>query len=798
MSIRSKLPRLSRVLAVGLLCACAASGENRDEAANRWLERFAYRPPLSRESGVCAGEIGKLPSIQVIPESAGKQLVRISVPFAPGTMPADMGIEAVLDGAPQPVDFRILTLHPGTPRSVRRGMITFLHDFPGAASIEFALRLAEKREPRPESKTTLERIENGCDFQWNKRRIRIADSAVKVTDESGKAWTAVLIAPPRESSFASEPEIIESGEAYLWLRLLAPDKRWPRIIEVRMDGLGRVFVQAHLQRLEKKDGTVPDFGWTIEGLTAPDSPPHDFSAGAPYTIGAPGHTVSFPEAHLVLRGSVATQNGIIRYVRCAAGEGVPFQESAWRRTAIAVCPAGTPSFEDDAKARVDAKLFDALYGSGKTPDLSQSPSLQTLDRYIREGILQSALRGDDLGNVTVFQDGGRASVFGMNRLNHCPAIFQRAWRDSDAELLDTALAWCGNMHDLSLWWGDERDFGGTRYNNAVAANQREQDPNFMWRTNSASNFCTKGYDSFFYAFEETGDPRMAAALRAQVAYAKQQVHADQGECRNIGDVADFVQLYRHTGETEYLDEALRLFRELRTKLSEGDLFSQGGQPIAPDPPFIDEDEKGYKHPFSKPYIIGYALNGLPALLELAPDEPKLRDVIRAVADFLAQSQDPSGGWRYPHPKSSRVLLGQSFEHGAQLARAGAALEKRGEPVDGLLDAIETLLRCQIVSVARTGKMAGSLDGWERAAGAIGEGKTIYDLYQKPSDRPSVRDYTEGALSLGGIPPDGLVYFQEIMAFYLTHRPAERLLQSTAELDAVFDRVPGAKPKGPLL
>ena len=37
--------------------------------------------------------------------------------------------------------------------------------------------------------------------------------------------------------------------------------------------------------------------------------------------------------------------------------------------------------------------------------------------------------GDDMGNVTSYTDGQNAGgVFGMNRLNHCPPIFQEAWR----------------------------------------------------------------------------------------------------------------------------------------------------------------------------------------------------------------------------------------------------------------------------------------------------------------------------------------------------------------------------------
>jgi hypothetical protein len=123
-----------------------------------------------------------------------------------------------------------------------------------------------------------------------------------------------------------------------------------------------------------------------------------------------------------------------------------------------------------------------------------------------------------------------------------------------------------------------------------------------------------------------------------------------------------MRLYRYTGLPHYREQALRLFRELRTKLSAGDLFSQGGQPIEPNPPFINDDETGTRHPFAKPYIIGYALLGLPRLAQLEEKEPKLRDVIQAVADFMADSQDPAGGWRYPHPQSSHLILDQAMEH----------------------------------------------------------------------------------------------------------------------------------------
>jgi len=114
---------------------------------------------------------------------------------------------------------------------------------------------------------------------------------------------------------------------------------------------------------------------------------------------------------------------------------------------------------------------------------------------------------------------------------------------------------------------------------------------------------------------------------------RQSIHANTGECRNIGDVRDFIRLYRYTGQDTYLQDALRLFRELRTKLSAGHLFDQGGKPLDPDPPFIDEDKAGLKVGYAKPYIIGYALAGLPELIPFARTSPISRKPSRRSRTF---------------------------------------------------------------------------------------------------------------------------------------------------------------------
>ncbi|MFA6243666.1 MAG: dienelactone hydrolase family protein [Candidatus Hydrogenedentales bacterium] len=615
----------------------------------------------------------------------------------------------------------------------------------------------------------------------------------------GRTWSAKVVAPAISDTSVPVPCVIESGAHYAWHWLLVPDAQWPRIIEVQADSLGTIAIRAYIQRLGTGDDYAPELGWRVEGAAVQNVERHDFKEGGSIGIGSAdgAFQFSFPQAPLLKRGFVkaATESGMgaVTYVRCLPEEKVPFQESAWRTAAVVVGKAGhTPRsalLEPEVPVKLDTEILPTVYGVDPLPTLAMWPVLDDLVAFTREAITQSAVQGDDYGNVTSFAPKAQPSIFGMNRLNHCPAIFEEAYRAGDQRLRDTAVAWCANMVDLSIWWGNKEDFGGTRYNNAAAADTSfKADPGFMWRTNYASNFCTKGYDSFFYAYEETGDPRFVTALDAQVEYARKYVHTDQGECRNIGDAVDFMRLYQFTGVQLYRDEALRLFRELRTKLSEGDLFSQGGQPIESELPFINEDKAGYNHPFAKPYIIGYALSGLPALLGDVPEEPKLRDVIRAVADFLASAEDSVGGWRYPHPRSSTTLISQGIEHAVQLTRAASVLEKNGEPINGLLDAIERVLQARVKGFERSGAVLAGLSGWEEGTDLLKDGKTINDLYERPESRDRTRDYTEGRVSVGGAPPEGLVYLSEVLGFYLSHRPAERLFHANEQLGQVLERV----------
>ena len=738
----------------------------------------------------------------------GQQLVRASVALPRGlvkegdTLVASEGSQSITTA------LRILSWHPaveGESKSARRALVTFPYKFPSTEKIPFRFKSAV----RPSGETNRFPAE-----------IRVTEEEITIVYRDGSSFRAHLLAPARASQAAPRTERVESNAFFRWERFHFPDDAWPRMVEVRADILGRVTVVAHVQRRLPGDGRAPDLGWEIDAPVSPNrlvrtnavnaigSKPvtHSFKEGQTCAVWMNGDRsrLDHPTAALKRRGRVEAEMGTddrlhYRYWRCTAEERVPMQAMAWQRAEFVLAPAELAPVSASLQS---TSRIGALHRAGPQRDAIEDirdgrdqPELAAILDYHHDAIVRSMAVGDDWGNVTGYSDGGATgSVFGMNRLNHGPPIFEEGWRREDRRLTEVAVLWCDNMFDQSIWWGSDQT-GGTRYNNIIAQNRPppEDDRTYMWRSNGSVNFCTKGYDAFFLAYEETGDPRMIEALEAQIQYAAQNLHVDRGECRNIGDVRDFVRLYEFTGRANYLAEALRLFRELRTKLSPGDLFSQGGQPIVPDPPFIDDDATGTRHPFAKPYIIGYALAGLPELARWAPREPKLREVIQAVADFLAQSQDPVGGWRYPHPHSSYVIMSQAIEHAWQLVQADRFLG----PQEAHLDAIERALRQRVLGWMRTGRIFSGLGAWEMAAGRVQQRAEIGRLYAKAADRDRERDYSEGLPEFGSSAPEGLVYFPEVLAFYLKHRPASRLLtlpRSNEPLGQVLARVKEEPPE----
>ncbi|QEG33215.1 dienelactone hydrolase family protein [Bythopirellula goksoeyrii] len=735
----------------------------------------------------------QLMEFSVTPAASGRQLVRASIPFRSGILSQTEQVFAE-DGSEQtPVAVRPLGFHIDSTgeKTVRQAMVTFPYNFLQPSPTVFRLHKSK------DSRISLPKQEVELTFH--------GEGWWEIAYSTGSSFRAVPIWPDSEPSSGWISETVEQSPYFIWQRWKQEIGKWHRIVEFRTDHLGQVIAVAHLQRLDASSNWAPRFGWEITPLEKPSekseiSPfvtrsdrewqlSHSFAAGGKFEdMIDPGRIrIAHPAAPYKQSGGVFTRqldsgSTAYRYLRSTPSERVPMQEYSWRRAEMVISPVGvapvTATLQSAHKVSIKPIDWNASYGSGLPITVDQHLLLSKALEFHRQATVRMAAVGHDWGNVTTFSDStSHGGIFGMNRLNHAPGIIFEAMRTGDRQFLEIGLAWCDNFHDLSIWWGP-KDFGGTRYNNIRANNDPtpEDDTTFMWRGDKSTTFCTKGYAAFQMAYELTGDPRMSEALESQVAYAVEHVHSNDGECRNIGDVADFVKLYELTGEQRFLDHGLRLFRELRPLLSPDYLFDQGGKQLAEDPPFIDGDDRGFNIGYAKPYIIGYGLAGCPQLAKYFPDEPGLQEMARAMADFLIESQDPLGGWRYPHPASSRTMLGQAMEHANQLVETCKLLG----PQEKYLDAIERVLRQRVWILEATGTIANNLVGWETATGFIGHPKEIYDLYQFPGDRDSKRDYREGNLRLGSAPPEALVYFPKVLRYYLAHRSVVRLLEQPRE------------------
>ncbi|MCE9591912.1 MAG: hypothetical protein K8S99_15475 [Planctomycetes bacterium] len=768
-----------------------------------------------------APAINGLLAMTVTPAAAGTQMVRLSVPMPEGLLRdgGDMSVSA--GGEPVAVSVRALTWYPvakGAAPSARRAMVTFPYTFKNLEPVQFVLQPAEKAPGRPGGFPA----------------VTVDGDTVNIGYRDGRRFTAKLIAPACENPGTPESQVVESNQVFEWRRVRTDDPAWSRVIETRVDALGTVTVVAHLQQSANTQSqfeaatrtfdipflTAPDFGWQIETADAScvlaegstltevkDRAERSFAQGLIVSLVLDGkYRVYHPAAPFKLRGKIEVRHGpdkgvAYRYLRSTATEKVPMQSTSWRRAEFVIAPVDqaplTATLEYPHESRVDWRLWDALYRTGRPLEMAKLPNdLSGMVRFHYEAIIAAGMRGDDWGNHGCYDPAKPHRVsHGMNRLNHGPAIFFEGWRSGDRRLVNTAVAWCENFHDLSIWWGPEF-WGGTRYPQANKKPPTDIPSDFMWRSDEgAADFCTKGFDSFFLAYEQTGDPLMLQALGAQAQFAKRYIHTgrkwqpvDTGHPRNIGTVIDFVRLYRYTGQPQHLEQALRLFRELRdTKaLQPNNLFTEAGFEPVNDDKFIPHDGR-VGETYIKPYILGYALEGLPALLEYAPDEPRLRDTVQAVSDFLAKVQDPVGSWRYPHPLSPNMLVYQAPEHAMQIANADRAIGAK----DDHLDTIERMLRLRLHYWLKTGRLMVGLGNWESAG--PNPPQDLWSLYNKAAERDSRRDWAEGAIEdKSAAPNDGLVYVPELVQFYLEHRPASRLLEAPKQgtpLATLLSRVP---------
>lgn len=771
-----------------------------EQTKELWFQKFRFEPLLSGEVLPKNNTSNDEVKFTIKVNNTGRQFVRVSIPFPYGKMKENKRILLQSQGTEIPADCRVLTTYGGGEGYVRRALLSFVDNFEGKEKQYIVV--CDNPILQEENKSNSLQI-GGNSFEYDGKQILVSNNK----DKSLK----IMLIPPTANNKEIRQEIIEHGAQYLWVRWLQWDEKYPEIVELRANAEGQFAVRVFLQRCAKEDGYAPEFGLSIEGegniskiigdsITQLNNPSeHEWKDGKRVSFQTEtGRKLCFPDAVEWRKGAVhgePTSNGWkVTYLRSREVDKVPHQPMAWRTACLYVGPSDMPEWnellEPPVICHVPISLWKSIYHFDECSE-PESDVLKEIVRWHRNAMAIPRLYGDDFGNVSTMPVN---SVFGMNRLNHNSEIFYESLRTADIEIRKTFLLWCQNYTQLSIWWGEleKTNFGGTRYNNIRGRNPKihEDDNNFMWRSNDAVTFCTKGFDNLLFAYEETGDPMYACSLKWQIEYAKENVHANTGECRNVGVVKDFMILYHALGKQEYAQHALRLFRELREKLCDNHLFSQGGEPLKKEVPFIQNDQTGYKNPFPKPYILGYALQGLPDLYKEFPDEPRLYDTIEAVAKFIAESGDPVGGWRYPHPRSPLVFIGQGIEHAYHLVNACFVLEGKSPYFDLCLDRIETVLQARIASLIRSQCVLDSLGPWEYASGKFEQGKNLEEIYKTFDDRNYSKDYTEGNISCTDVlPPEGVVFFATVLDYYLKHRDAERVLNiSHPELRTVLMRM----------
>ena len=752
--------------------------------------------------GECAGEATAVKlTVRNPSDTAREELVRASVPLGQGQM-ATASTELVdPEGRREDVQARVITTHAdGSPRRV---MLSFVARLGPGESKTYTYGEGGNDQSAP---AIMEQTADGVSVRTGPYRLALDGDHLRLLSGGGEGLAVVrAYGPEVKDAAAPTSEIIEAGPYFGWYRWRQEGEEYAREVDVEADVSGRIrLTQRILRKLRENDWTR-DFGFEVTatgaetgrvpgaavgflGLGADDS-----FASCPDLVCslrlADGAEVSManPLALRQRRGSLEATSGeqgvTVRASRVEPVEqendNLMIQEGMWRVMSFVLQP-GAPdalaaALDQPLVAAAHWQAYDAVYHTGP-PLQVKHPVLKRLDERYRDLVVKMSIDGDDWGNVTSYSElSNSAGIFSMLRYNHCQYVWEDYFRTGDPDLRRTALDWSENYRNFSIYWGPEaKYYGGGRY-----PHDQSKQPwpgTYMVRFNNGVNFCTKGYHSFWLAYEESGDPRFKQAAQEQAKWSSTNVHANQGEMRNVGMVIDYVKLYEYTAEGFYLEQAVRLWDEFKEKQQPDLMFTQSGKPATGNELYIPNDEYGYKYPFYKSYITQYATNALVYMLKHRPDDTRLRETIIACNDWMVSAQTPGGGWSYPGPSTGGLNWSTEYCHGLMLGC-------RVEPKPSYLDAAQRDLRAIALLFAVHDIIPGGITAWERGAGLSQD--DMIEMYKYGRDRDRHKDFTDGQASLGWLSPDGAVYFGALLREYLKHRDEASVFAQDAVADLVL-------------
>ena len=730
-------------------------------------------------------------------------VARIALPLPAGLFPRELPTTATLGGKPVPVQVAAITRHPDG--SVRRAMLSVPVSLAAGESVAGTYAPGEAATPAGSALTAGPwRVVPGMD----RIELRAADGALLAALEPFGPTTGTAVETTR----------IEEGPHFVWLRYDRAGDQWADQVDLQAGSDGQIRLTHRIQAKPAGDHWTPDFGWKLHAPGAkavhlPAAPVHflgrdpdgRFAAEANADLIAEleladgrAMAVANPLALRQNRGTFAAsaEDGAVTLisnrnepVKDLEADGLMIQEGSWRFSELVLLPGDRALLAARLDAPVyghaDWQAYDAVYRTGP-PLRVEHPVLKTCVERIVFALQDMQMKGDDLGSMPWGWSPGqkRRDYTSAVRLNHSLYIWEDWFRGGDPRLRAVAHDWCRNYYDLGMYWGPNPKYvGACRRGNAWRDRPGHGPGTFNPRFDNTAIFVHKGWSNFWLMYEETGDPRYRQAALAAAEWSIANQHAGLSYTRTIGVVTDAVKMAEYTGDPKHLANAVRLWETFQPTQGPDLLFTESGKPAVGNDLYIANDALGYRTPFVKPYIVQYATNALPCLLHHTPQDRRLRQTVLALNDWMARSQQPGGGWGYPHWAAAGARWNLEYTHGILLAH-------EVEPKEAYLDAAARILRPIVQLCELHGWPASGLNPWEFAAKINAHQRQ--ERYKLAADRDPDRDYDEGTLTFGR-GPDDAVHFQVVLRDYLRHRDEASLFAT----DPFLDRIRRLSPAGKL-
>ncbi len=732
-----------------------------------------------------------------------RTVARVSMPISQGLITGEPNIQVDIAGEAIMAQARVITRYPDD--SVRRVMLSLPVELnPG----ETADGVCAPQSDAAQAASMLELAGNPL-VTTGAYRLLMSGDQIQLQDTNGRDLCLITpFGPELNGPGSPVPEVLDSGPYFVWLRWRTEGSDWTREVDLQVDEFRQIRLVHRIQRRLAGNAWTPDFGFRLtvprkHEAELPEAPVHFMKfdptsrfADHPELVAsltlADGVFVSVanPLALRQNRGTlevtaedkeITLQSSRLEPVEDLEKDGLMIQEGQWRINELVICPVSS----DELASRLDHPLithadwraYDAVYHTGPPLQIDDERLRHAVEKYVHAMQMMS-IDGDDWGNMTSWSpQQKRAPINSMVRYNHCRYVWEDFFRTGDPRLFAIARDWSENYRNFTVYWGpNEEYYGGGRRGRAYRnePGSPHGPGTYMVRYDYAQGFVTKGFHSFWLAYEETGDPRFREAAEAQAKWAAANIYCHKGEMRNVGAITDFAKLYEYTGQQLYLDIAVRLWEEFQSRQGDDLLFTQGGKPAVGDHLYIPNDQYGYKYPFVKPYIVQYAINALPSLLKHRPADKRLRDTILALSDWMARVQTPGGGYGYPAPSTAGLGWRPEYDNGLMLA-CGIGLKEE------YLEAVANDLRPIVQLLEIHGQIPSGINPWESEAG-IDAGQRA-KTYHLATDRDRGKDFTNGRVKFGQS-PDSVVYFQVVLRNYLKYRTETSLFKSDAILEQI--------------